>query len=105
MPKAQYFSRVKKHLFCIPVFQQGRAMLSIHGSCSPVCRINVIWKLVSMAVGVSACVWPGLQIAELERDGFMLSVVVLQVCEWEGRKPSVGKGGKTRIIVSRVGGK
>lgn len=79
---------------------------------SPVCRINAIWKLVKVAACVSACVWPRLQIAELERDGFTLSVIVLCVwggrgcsCKWKGRKPSVGKGGKRRMIVRRVGGK
>lgn len=42
----------------------------------------------------------------------MLSVIVLRVwggrgcsCKWEGRKPSVGKGGKRRVIARRVGGK
>lgn len=50
--------------------------------------------------------------AELERDGFVLPVMVLHgwagrgcSCRREGRKPSVGKGGKRRMIVRRVGGK
>lgn len=50
--------------------------------------------------------------AELERDGSTLPVTVLRgwggrgcSCKWEGRKPSVGKGGKRRMIVRRVGGK
>lgn len=47
--------------------------------------------------------------AELERDGFALPVTVRGgrgcSCKREGRKPSVGNGGKRRMIVRRVGGK
>lgn len=52
------------------------------------------------------------QVAEMERGGFALPVTVLHgwgwrgcSCKWEGRKPSVGKGGERRMIVRRVGGK
>lgn len=91
---------------------RAKQHLPIRRTHSPVCWVNAVWKPVRTAARGSACVWPRLQTAELERGGFTLSVIVLCVwgargcsCKWEGRKPSVGKGGKKRMIARRVGGK
>lgn len=96
--------RLRKCILCVPDLLMHS--LPIHRAHSLVCWMNMAWKPVRRAECVSACVWPGLQIAELERDVLRLSGIVLHI--WGGRvflqvRRQEAKRGKR--IVRRGGGK
>lgn len=85
----------QKHLCRLYASWQGRAMLAPPG-------VQDKGSLEAAGHGwVSLCLCVAQVVAaELERDGFALPVMVLRgwggrgcSCKWEGRKPSVGKGG------------